>query len=218
MNTASKTTLLIVSGIICQLIGLFCFWTFWLMNFAVAFFILGTILIFVSRKKWITKIACIIPMLYAIGIIVNALFFEKYIIPENFKGVVYVITDKQNGKDREYNFFTRIFRIPQSGVLFTKFNQKAGFNNRSFFQIDKSGNLKELDVLDYRDYIEKWVVNPPKTEPSRDSFAVFTPELDYDFHSKKYMTIFTVGKYNDIKIWNYLPPEKIDSLKILIAK
>lgn len=157
-------------------------------------------------------------MLISICIIINAVRFEKYIIPKGFKGVVYVLTDQEHGEDREYNFFTRVFRIPKSGILFTKFKQKEGFENRKFYQVDNLGNLREIGVLDYRDYIEKWVINPPKTEPSRDSFAVFTPNLEYDFKAKNYRTVFTVGKYNEIKEWNYLPEEKIDSLKNTIKK
>ena len=144
--------------------------------------------------------------------------FEKYIIPEGFKGVVYVVTDKDYGENREYDFFKRVFRIPKSGVLFTKFKQKSGIINRDFYQIDNSGNLKEIGVLDYRSYIEKWVINPPKTEPSRDSFAVFTPDLKYDFKSNNYRTVFTIGKYKEIEVWNYLPEERIDSLKKAIKR
>lgn len=161
---------------------------------------------------------CILPMLFSISVTINAVTFEKYIIPKDFKGVVYVITDKDYGENREYDFFTRVFKIPNSGILFTKFKQKSGFNNRNFYQVDSSGNLRKLGVLDYRSYIEKWDVNPPKTEPSRDSFAVFTPDLEYDFKAKNYRTVFTVGKYKEIEVWNYLPEEKIDGLKKAIKK
>jgi energy-coupling factor transporter transmembrane protein EcfT len=217
MNKTPKTTLLIL-GLISQILGLLCFYTIWLMIFAVAFFIIGTILIFISRKKWYLKLLCITPMLYSISIIINALTFEKYIIPEKFRGVVYVITDKDLGERREYDFFTRVFRIPESGILFTKFSQEPGYNNRQFYQIDSLGNLKEINILDYRNYIEKWVVNPPKTEPSRDSFAVFTPDLEFDFNEKKYRMVFTVGRYKETNVWNYIPKEKIDSLRSLMEK
>lgn len=217
MNKTTKTTFLIF-GLISQLIGLFFFFTFWLMYYAIPFFIVGAILIFISKKQWYLKLLCILPMLFSIGIIVNAMRFEKYIIPEGFKGVVYVVTDKDYGENREYDFFKRVFRIPKSGVLFTKFKQKSGIINRDFYQIDNSGNLKEIGVLDYRSYIEKWVINPPKTEPSRDSFAVFTPDLKYDFKSNNYRTVFTIGKYKEIEVWNYLPEERIDSLKKAIKR
>lgn len=205
-------------GIIFQVLGLFCFLSFWLMYYAIAFFIIGTILIIISKKRWYLILLGTLPMVFSISIIINALTFEKYIIPEGFKGVVYVITNKDYGQDREFDFFTRVFRISESGILFTKFRQKPGFNNRKFLQADNKGNLKEIGVLDYRSYIEKWVVNPPKTEPSRDSFAVFTPDLEYDSKEKQYRMVFTVGTYNETKVWNYVPEEKIDSLKKLIQE
>lgn len=213
----SKTELLVI-GLIIQLLGFFCFLTFWLIYLAIAFFIVGLIFIISSRKKWYLQIISILPMLIAIGIIVNAVTFEKYIIPKNFKGSVYVITDKEVGEKREYNLFTRVFIIPETGVLFTKFNQTQAFNYRKFYQEDETGNLNELGTLDYRNYIEKWVVNPPKTEPSRDSLAVFTPQIEYDFDSNSHRTVFTVGKYKDIKYWNFIPKKKVDSLRKLIIK
>lgn len=212
MKNQSKTEFLII-GIICQLFGLFCFYTFWLMIFAVIFFIVGTLFILLSKKQWYSKILGMLPMFIAIGMMINALYFEKYIIPNNFKGSVYVLTDKKIGKAREYDFFTRVYRIPNSGVLFTKFNQKTGFNYRKFYQENKKGELTELGILDHRDYIEKRVYNPPKTEPLRDSLAVFTPEIEYDFYNKNYRMGFTVGKYNDIKNWGIISKDKIDSLR-----
>lgn len=180
---------------------------------AIFLFAIGTLLILLSSKKWYLQLTSMVPMLFSIGVILNVLTYEKYIIPEDFNGVVYVITDKENGQDKEYDFYERVYRIPASGVLFTKFNQKAGINNRTFYQINKRGELKKLGVLDYRHYIAEWIVNPPKTEPSRDSFAVFTPELQYDFDSERYNMVFTVGRYKDIKSWNYSPKEVIDSLR-----
>ena len=212
MKANTKTEFLII-GIICQLLGLFCVFTFWLMIFAVILFIIGTIFILISKKKWYFKIFCLLPMFIALGIIINALYFEKYIIPQNFKGSVYIISDKNIGEPREYDFFKRVYRIPKNGVLFTKFNQKSGFNYRKFYQESSSGNLTELGTLDHRHYIEPWVYNPPKTEPSRDSFAVFTPQLERDFNSNNYRLTFTVGKYKDIKNWGFIPEEKIDSLR-----
>jgi ABC-type multidrug transport system permease subunit len=141
MNPTGKNALLTL-GVIFQLIGLFCFFTFWLMYFGAAFFIIGAVTIFLSRKSWYKQIAANLPMLFAIGLIINALTFEKYIVPENFRGVVYVITN-EHGQDREYDFFTRVFRIPPSGILFTKFHQKEGFNNKRFYSLGKKGSLKQ---------------------------------------------------------------------------
>lgn len=214
----NKKNTLFIGGISCQLLGLFCFLTFWLMGFAIVFFIIGTILILLSRKNWYLKLLSLSPMFFVSGIVINVLYFEKFIIPSDFSGVVYIITDPKFGENKEYDFFFRVYRIPKSGVLFTKFHQNSGINKRSFYQADKEGNLKELGVLDYRSYIEKWVINPPKTEPSRDSLAVFTPESQFDFESRKNNTVFTVGKYKDTKVWNFLPKERIDSLRLIQSR
>ncbi len=52
-----KNTLLVI-GIIFQLAGLFCFLTFWLMYFAILFFVVGSILISFSRTRWYIIIGC----------------------------------------------------------------------------------------------------------------------------------------------------------------
>jgi len=214
MKTSTKTEFLII-GIICQFLGLLCFLTCWLMIYAAILFFIGSLFILISKKKWYYKIISLTPMFIAFGIIFNALYFEKYIIPQNFRGSVHVITDDEIGEPREYNFFQRIYRIPNSGVLFTKFNQKSAYNYREFYQENKNGKLIKLGTLDHRHYIEPWVYNPPKTEPSRDSFAVFTPQLERDLKRGNYKLTFYVGKYKDTKNWGFIPEEKIDSLRSL---
>lgn len=200
-------------GIIFQALGLFCFLTFWLMNYAIAFFTIGSILIFLARQKWYWKILSLTPFLFSMGIVINALYFETYLIPKDFTGTVYIITEPEKGVSRKYNFFNRVYEIPITGVLFTQFRQRPGYHIRKFYVLEDDGTHTPLGVLDYRHYIEEWVVNPAPTEPPRDSFAVFTPQLEYDFKRKTYRNVFTVGRYSDIDLWNYLPDEKIDSLQ-----
>lgn len=205
-------------GIICQLLGFFFFLTFWLMYGAIFLYLIGTVFILISKQRWYFKILSVSPMLFSMGVIINALTFERYLLPEGFKGPVAVITDKEIGEEKEFDFYWRLYKIPSSGILFTKFNQNEGYPTREFFQIEKSGKLKKLGTLDHRDYIESWVINPPKTEPSRDSFAVFTPELEFNFDTRKYYTVFTVGKYKDFEAWNYFPEGLIDSTRNALKK
>ncbi len=133
---------------------------------------------------------------------------------------MYVIYDEQIGEPKEYEGIRRVYRIPPTGVLFTKFPQTQGIHNRRFYYVNPKGDRKALGVLDYREYNEKYTINPRPTEPPRDSLAVFTPEVSVDimFKTKNYYTTFTTGKYQDIKAWNYLHPDYIDSLKQEQAK
>jgi hypothetical protein len=192
------------------------------MYFGFAFLALGTILVLFSRQKWYYQLIAIgLPLGYVGFSILNAFARpETFLIPEDFKGVVYIIYDERIGEPKEFEGLRRVYKIPETGVLFTKFKQTQGIHNRKFYYVSKNGDRKELGILDYREYNEKYTVNPRPTEPPRDSLAVFTPEVSFDLLLKTnyYYTTFTIGKYQDIKAWNYLYPEYIDSLRQVKAK
>lgn len=220
--TATKSHTKFGIGIFSQLIGLFFFQTFWLMYFGFAFLALGIILVLFSRQRWYYQlIAIALPLGYVGYSIMNAFARpETFLVPDNFHGVVYVIYDEQNGNPKEYEGLRRVYRIPETGVLFTKFPQTQGIHDRKFYYLKPNGSRRELGVLDYRHYNEKYTINPTPVEPPRDSLAVFTPEIRIDpmLKTKYYYTAFTVGKYQDIKVWNYLYPKYIDSLRQAAVK
>jgi len=215
--TTTKSNLLFGLGIFFLLIGLFFFLTFWLIYFGFALLLLGTILVLFSRQKWYYQLIAIgLPLGYVGFSILNAFARpETFLISDGFKGVVYIIYDEQIGEPKEFEGLRRVYKIPETGVLFTKFKQTQGIHDRKFYYISKRGDRKELGVLDYREYNEKYTINPRQVEPPRDSLAVFTPEVNVDImlKTKYYYTTFTIGKYQDIKAWNYLYPDFIDSLR-----
>ena len=51
---------------------------------------------------------------------------EVNLIPPNFRGVVYILFDQTQGNGKEYEGGKRIYRIPRSGVLKTKFSAQTG--------------------------------------------------------------------------------------------
>lgn len=192
------------------------------MYFGFAFLAFGTILILFSRQKWYFQLIAIgVPLGYVGFSILNAFARpETFLLPDKFKGVVYVIYDEQIGEPKEYEGLRRVYRIPNTGVLFTKFPQTQGIHNRKFYYVNQKSDRNELGIFDYREYNEKYTINPRPTEPPRDSLAVFTPEVSVDImlKTKNYYTTFTVGRYQDIKSWNYLYPQYIDSLRQAVAK
>ncbi len=215
--TTIKSESLFGLGIFFLLGGLFFFLTFWLMYLGFACLAIGTILILFSRQKWYYQLIVIgLPLGYVGFLIINAFAKpETFLLPDGFKGVVYVIYDGQVGDPKEVEGLRRVYKIPETGVLFTKFKQTQGIHNRKFYYVTKSGDRKQLGILDYREFNEKYTINPRPTEPARDSLAVFTPEVSFDplLKTKYYFTTFTVGKYQDIKTWNFLYPKYIDSLR-----
>ena len=215
--TTIKSKSLFGLGIFFLLVGLFFFLTFWLMYVGFACLAIGTILVIFSKQKWYFQLLVIgLPLGFVGFLILNAFARpETFLLPEGFKGVVYVIYDEQIGEPKEVEGIRRKYKISETGVLFTKFKQTQGIHNRNFYYVNKSGNRKQLGILDYREFNEEYTVNPRPTEPSRDSLAVFTPEVSFDplLKTKYYFTTFTVGKYQDIKAWNFLSPQYIDSLR-----
>ena len=187
------------------------------MYFGFAFLAIGTIFVLFSRLRWYYQLIAIgLPLSYVGASIFNSFARpETFLLPDDFKGVVYVIYDEQVGEPKEFEGLRRVYKIPTTGVLFTKFKQTQGIHNREFYYVTKNGDRKQLGILDYREFNEKYTINPSPTEPARDSLAVFTPEVSSDplLKTKYLYTTFTVGKYQDIKAWNYLYPNFIDSLR-----
>lgn len=160
--TTTKSNLLFGLGIFFLLLGLFFFLTFWLMYFGFACLALGTILILFSRQKWYYQLIAIgLPLGYVGFSILNAFARpETFLLPDGFEGVAYVIYDEQIGEPKEFEGLRRVYIIPETGVLFTKFKQTQGIHNRIFYYVNKNGDRKQLGILDYREFNEKYTINP----------------------------------------------------------
>ncbi len=52
---------------------------------------------------------------------------ETHILPYGYKGDVYIFFNQNEGKPVEYEGKTRIYRIPKSGILRTKFKPNSGW-------------------------------------------------------------------------------------------
>jgi hypothetical protein len=70
---------------------------------------------------------------------------ERYLLPEDFRGVVYVVFNQENGKEKEYEGIHRVYRIPESGILFTQFSQNEEvYSFQEFFFVDRNDARREL--------------------------------------------------------------------------
>ncbi|HZV70234.1 MAG TPA: hypothetical protein VFG10_11850 [Saprospiraceae bacterium] len=72
---------------------------------------------------------------------------EIHYIPEGFIGNVYIFHNIKNGEPRERENGNRIYNIPQSGILKTKFSPNVGVMQNDdivqFYYVDGSGKIKE---------------------------------------------------------------------------
>ena len=143
---------------------------------------------------------------------------ETYLIPEGYKGTVLVIFNQPNGEKPEYEDGRRIYRIPQSGVLFTQLKDEQGIINQEYFYISPNGQRRKLGVLDTRDFNEEWTTEKNPHEPPRDSLAVFNPGTmgtmgGSDDKNNKVFLQLSVGTYNDMKNLHDFSNDYIDSLQ-----
>ncbi|MEO5978360.1 MAG: hypothetical protein ABIS36_22875, partial [Chryseolinea sp.] len=139
-------------------------------------------------------------------------------IPEGYIGTVLVIFNQPQGEKPEYKDGRRIYRIPQTGILFTQLKDEQGIINQEYFYISPNGHRRKLGVLDTRDFNEEWTTEKNPHEPPRDSLAVFNPGTmgtmggSDDKNSKVFLEL-SLGTYNDMKNLHDLSNDYIDSLQ-----
>ena len=93
---------------------------------------------------------------------------DVYLIPENFEGTVFVIYDYPFGEEINIIDNQRIFKIPENGVLKTKFKQnKKSYKFPYFYTYNKSNKKEQIDFVlpgsfnshNYTDKNQKLILN-----------------------------------------------------------
>jgi hypothetical protein len=75
---------------------------------------------------------------------------EIYLLPKGFQGVIIVFFDQPDGQSIQYEDSARVYRIPSSGIIKTKFPKNGGCmgdNRIHFFNTDSLGNRVPLDYF-----------------------------------------------------------------------
>jgi len=77
---------------------------------------------------------------------------EKYLISANYIGNKYIFSNLKNGTPRQYDEKgSRIYSIPESGILITQFKETYGIINKVFFYKAKDGKQIELKGIPFQD-------------------------------------------------------------------
>ena len=50
------------------------------------------------------------------------------VVPKDYSGYILIVYDQEKGSDKEYKDKTRVYRIPSSGVLLSKFSSNPGWS------------------------------------------------------------------------------------------
>ncbi|MBQ0734506.1 DUF6843 domain-containing protein [Aquimarina celericrescens] len=67
-----------------------------------------------------------------------------YLIPDGYIGEVVVVYNHPNGQEEMYEGEKRLYVIPKTGVLKTKFTPTYGLIYDQYFYVDASQNKKEI--------------------------------------------------------------------------
>jgi len=140
---------------------------------------------------------------------------ETYLIPSDFTGVVNILFNQNGmpvkyknaygrdtiyrpkvGKPIKYENGRRVYEIPASGILLTKFKDTYGFIDRKYFLVNGNGLRTPLKVFTYdynKDGTIKWIV-PNKREKGifGDGTSGSYGNMNISFED------FTVGSFNDL--------------------
>jgi hypothetical protein len=217
-----KTKALIGPGILLLMVGVFFFLTLYLMILGFICLFIGGLLIFFTDSKWFIKLIIVgLPYGFVGLTIFNAYAQpETFLIPDKFKGVIYVVHDETLGENKEFEGIRRIYKIPETGVLFTQFPVTKGILTQDFYYISADGKRTKLGELDAREFNDTWTINPRPTEPPRDSLAVFnqgsTGQLTIKTDNSKQLDYraFNVGTYNEIRTgFDFIYETTVDSLR-----
>ncbi len=98
----------------------------------------------------------LISFTVVVGCVPNLKENSIFMLPKEYRGTVIVIFDMEGGSKEEYINNERVYRIPQNGILETKFKSDKGYGLMPRFYISKSdGVLSEAKEIPYI-FGEKW--------------------------------------------------------------
>ena len=62
-------------------------------------------------------------------------------------GTIRILFDQENGTEKKYEGEKRVYEIPESGVLKTKFSPEFGYHFPKYYYVSKSGKRIEIQPI-----------------------------------------------------------------------
>jgi hypothetical protein len=138
------------------------------------------------------------------------------LIPENYCGDVYIIYDQPSGRNAEFDGNNRIYRIPDNGILFTKFKMENYTADQQYYYDTPEGKRKKLIQISTGDFNEPWSYHKNQMEPSRNKIAIIDGGIIWSTMSPgcsyEYQHSF-VGTYNQFTSYKGFSFSYLDSLQ-----
>lgn len=94
-------------------------------------------------------------VLLFIGLMLFGLYLSRrtkgedsiYLIPSGYRGECIIVWDQPNGTVPEYEDDWRVYRAPQTGVLYTQMSENTGTLKFKYFYLDSLDNRTEIRYL-----------------------------------------------------------------------
>lgn len=103
-------------------------------------------------KKILIALGCVVVLLigYLFWYYTSSADDEIYLMPKDFTGIVIIRYNVPNGADMIYEKGKRIYNIPSSGILETKFSPNEGWSNPpQYYYLD---GVNRLPITKYKVY------------------------------------------------------------------
>ena len=219
---------LFITGATLTIIGatISTFATYFLYFYLIPFwiFVLGLSLIWFSDKKIKTKVIwtltpiAVFASYQILEYQLNKVPPETFLIPKDYRGKIHVHFNKACGQKVKMENGRRIYIIPENGILLSQFNDKQGYIDQKYYQVDTEGNRTLLPQLDVRDYNEEWTLEKNPHEPSRDILGIFyagtvSSEGSYEFYVSTYRQLRDSFDFQYNKKFDSLEQKIIDTCK-----
>ena len=152
------SNIFLILGIGLLIFGVLLYLSYWYFIWGFVSLIIGTILIFLTKKDWRFKLVCILIPIGFVGISFYQSFAPKetYLIQDDFVGEFRVIYSEECGIEPTNEKGRRILIIPDNGILIVRPKFKAGWVNNEYYLVDKKGNRKKLNELfNYKERLTK---------------------------------------------------------------
>lgn len=166
------------------------------------FFFIGAVLVFISKKTVRVKtLTILIPVIlffsfYYIMYRKSIMEPAVYVIPASYRGEVNIIFNEACGEETKYRNGRRLYVIPPSGILFTKFKQEYGVSDNEYYLSDSLGH--ETRIVNHG--IDEF--EPGGSSVNKDDvFTINIGNGDFSTDNEKPAILekFMVCSYNDIK-------------------
>lgn len=119
---------------------------------------------------------------------------ETFLIPNGYRGKIRVIFNQKCGQPIKYEAKSRLYKIPNDGILMTQFKAEQGFINQEFYIIE-NGKRRKIEQLMAQAFNEEWTLEKNKREPPRNKVSIFEAGRTYSDGSSE----FYICTYNQFK-------------------